>query len=595
MSRGTIIDGIAACQSIDSSGEILDIAKLDISSLGSDDSVLNYEHKGKESPSQVIGKVTFAKKIFKLSDCSNKREEYWWNKTKKPMVYIKAELFDGEGHIGAKDAAAIFRYKNRHKGKLGRSLMGLSIEGGTMERDGMLLGYSLARDVAATCKPCNKTCLAEIVEEESFNLYKNEIQDYTDVEVEDLIKQRYPEMQPPKMSSDQAQKEFGKVTVKDTPPQPGFGKVTVKDQGEAPKPSRRIGVRPPGAQDKQMANPAKSGQKPTDFVGKMSEKYQHVIPEGHEHRKQMSQHILDTHKKGDVNEARRLFDRFISGGGSFTKDLGKSEMKKKEKLQKALTAGGMGGAPSSWTQGRALSSEDMGTSKKVENVTFQDEDLKIVPLKKPKKTKKRKKIEKSEAAVVRDELFEGWRERDKFLGFLENRLPNLAKKEIVSLAKVYCYRVHMEAEYILAKSMDTVKKGKPHFILSAEKARHPRKNTMNHDQAIKHLKSKGMKAETVYGHYGEPERSILVHEPKEHHVEHLKNLARDMGQESSLESDGTNHKLHFHHGEHAGKHVKGSGTDFSQKRPKDNYTTLRDGTHFQHNLDFGKMHESKGK
>ena len=67
----TYIDGIGASQNIDSSGEIVDIAGLDISSLEVDGS-LNWEHK-KDFPEQLVGKILKAKKIFSEKDCEDDR------------------------------------------------------------------------------------------------------------------------------------------------------------------------------------------------------------------------------------------------------------------------------------------------------------------------------------------------------------------------------------------------------------------------------------------------------------------------------------------------------------------------------------------
>lgn len=173
---GTIIDGCFGSSHIDSSGESIDVEGADISSLGGPESILNWEHESKGNPSQVIGKVTFAKKLFKRSDCSNDRERYWWDKVKKPMIYGKAELFDGVGHAGAKDVAAILRYDNRDKGKRVRNTLGFSVEGGTMQKSGMVVKKSIIRDIAITVKPCNKISNLEILDDitKRKDLYKNE-------------------------------------------------------------------------------------------------------------------------------------------------------------------------------------------------------------------------------------------------------------------------------------------------------------------------------------------------------------------------------------------------------------------------------------
>ena len=176
MSKNTIIDGIAASEHIDSSGESLSIEGMDISSLGGPDSILNWEHGSKDRPGQVVGKVTFARKIMKKEDAKSQREQYFWNKAKKPFVYIKAELFDGLGHSGAEDVSALLKYKNKDKGEDSRLVVGFSIEGGKIEKHGMLVTKSIARDVAITVKPCNKICDAEVIDSDIADdfLYKNQ-------------------------------------------------------------------------------------------------------------------------------------------------------------------------------------------------------------------------------------------------------------------------------------------------------------------------------------------------------------------------------------------------------------------------------------
>lgn len=179
---GTIIHGIFASEHLDSSGEVLDIEGMDISSLGTADSIFNFEHNSKDNPIQVVGKVTFAKKIFKKSDCSNKIEEKFWDFCQKPFVYGKGELFDHPDldHDGARNVAAILRYDNRDKGAKARRLISFSIEGGKMAKEGMVVRKSIARDVAITIKHCNKMCIAEILDDikDRNELYKKEVEFY---------------------------------------------------------------------------------------------------------------------------------------------------------------------------------------------------------------------------------------------------------------------------------------------------------------------------------------------------------------------------------------------------------------------------------
>ena len=143
----------------------------------------------------------------------------------------------------------------------------------------------------------------------------------------------------------------------------------------------------------------------------------------------------------------------------------------------------------------------------------------------------------------------------------------------------------------MIKSDHPVTAKQPHFMFSVENPLHPAKYAMSHDEAIKALTKKGYKVEPIIGTYGgSKEKSILVHNPRKEAVQHLMGMAKDLGQESSVLSDGFNHELHFHNGENAGKHVKGQGTDFPTHEPEDNFSTLKDGSHFVHNLNFDTFH-----
>jgi len=161
---GLKIDGIAASQHLDSSGEVLDIKGHDISDLVEGKGVLNFEHENGK-PDDIIGHIIYAKKIFSEKDCENERQKKYWDSVKKPFVYIIAELFDDEEHPGAVAAAAMIRYYAKRKEKL---LAGFSIEGSTLERKGNHLVRSVGRRVALTLRPCNKTCIADLLEDDKY-------------------------------------------------------------------------------------------------------------------------------------------------------------------------------------------------------------------------------------------------------------------------------------------------------------------------------------------------------------------------------------------------------------------------------------------
>ena len=154
------IDGIGASENIDSSGERIIIAGLDISSLDKD-GIFNYEHKN-DQPSQIVGKVLRAKKIFSDKDCDDERQKYYWDKVQVPYLYVMGELFD-DYKDSAKDVAGMFRYDAAKKGQNERNVMNFSVEGAKISKEGMDITRSIARKITITVLPCNKMAIAEMV------------------------------------------------------------------------------------------------------------------------------------------------------------------------------------------------------------------------------------------------------------------------------------------------------------------------------------------------------------------------------------------------------------------------------------------------
>ncbi len=131
----------------------------------------------------------------------------------------------------------------------------------------------------------------------------------------------------------------------------------------------------------------------------------------------------------------------------------------------------------------------------------------------------------------------------------------------------------------------------PHIIFSPEKPLYPNavKVKESTQEAVQNLVNQGEDAKAVQGHYGQPENSVIVFNPK--NPQAILQHAKDLGQESAIHSDGENHKFIFLNGPDEGHSVSGKGTVFHTEKPKDNYTTLPNGQHFTHNFDFSK----KGK
>lgn len=166
-----------------------------------------------------------------------------------------------------------------------------------------------------------------------------------------------------------------------------------------------------------------------------------------------------------------------------------------------------------------------------------------------------------------------------------------ASKETLKLTKIE--ELMFKAENC-AKGNCSVRNRKPHFIFSAENPRYSENKKLNlsHNDVLDFLKRKGYDADDIKGKYGDEERAIIVHNPSKHSIKHLFKLAANLGQESSIYSNGYDHELHYHGGPNASKHNKGQGTNFHKQVPKDFYSTLSDGTTFTHNIDSDNFHDS---
>ena len=151
---------IMSTQQRDISGETLDIAGADISELEAGRGYVNDNHSNKLP--DIVGRITFAKKIMKLEDCSDDNERRMWNKVKCPLILGKGVLFDDKGdHRSAKAIAAILRYQSADDSPL---KLKTSVEGGILERgsaDDRHLKRTKIKGLALTFSPCNNATLVE--------------------------------------------------------------------------------------------------------------------------------------------------------------------------------------------------------------------------------------------------------------------------------------------------------------------------------------------------------------------------------------------------------------------------------------------------
>jgi hypothetical protein len=157
--KGLKICGLAGSQVRDVQGEILKIDGADISELQAGRGRLNDNHS--QGFINTLGRVTFARKLYKEEDCENDRQKYFWNKLKSPVIYFEGELFDSEKHPSAEATAAILRHIHKSDVPL---KIGASVEGGVVARsavDSRVLEKTRVNAIALTFTPANRTTLVE--------------------------------------------------------------------------------------------------------------------------------------------------------------------------------------------------------------------------------------------------------------------------------------------------------------------------------------------------------------------------------------------------------------------------------------------------
>jgi diguanylate cyclase (GGDEF)-like protein len=161
--KDMLIEGIFSSSLVDSSGEVVDIKGMDISSFEEGKGVANWEHIGAAEGvgKEIIGAIVYAKKIFDFSDCETVSEKFFFRKNlEKPFLYGIVRLFDGAGHHEAQDLAAQLRDYEAHGQKY---IIGFSVEGSTVTKESNVIKESIARKVALTVQPCNKAASTRIL------------------------------------------------------------------------------------------------------------------------------------------------------------------------------------------------------------------------------------------------------------------------------------------------------------------------------------------------------------------------------------------------------------------------------------------------
>lgn len=84
--KATVIDGIAATEDRDSQNEILSLSGADISQMLKR-GYFNDNHG--TGFANTLGRITEAKKIFSKEDAGDTRQKTYWDKVRRPFLYVK--------------------------------------------------------------------------------------------------------------------------------------------------------------------------------------------------------------------------------------------------------------------------------------------------------------------------------------------------------------------------------------------------------------------------------------------------------------------------------------------------------------------------
>lgn len=421
----TMIHGIAASENIDSSGERIIIAGMDISSLEKD-GVFNWEHKS-DQPAQVVGKILKAKKIFSEKDCENDDERHFWNKTQVPFVYVMGELLD-DYKESAKEVAAQFRYDHDHKDRDERSISNFSIEGAKIDKKGMDIPHSIARKVTITVHPCNKAAIAilkpnkdAVQKNEMDSLFKTETTEIELFKTENLTGMTLTQAMAKREDPTEHAKALGVSPMK---------KEDSQLVGTTGAPANIAARALPHAKPMVKANePAKPNLK---VVGASGTKLG-VTSGGHEILSHKRVHEYGPMHPKDHLEAANL--HFNAAQGARDHKTGSHHMDKvrlhmeahktasrreerlhpQDKLVKALDAGSSMAAPSMLSGGAVLGQESIMSTMQSFGVN------------------RRKK--KNPWLARAEEEYQVWGKREEFCEFMKSRVPNMNKGEVDAIGR----------------------------------------------------------------------------------------------------------------------------------------------------------------
>lgn len=381
MGKCSYIDGIASSQVLDTAGEIVDLRGLDISSLVG--AAFNWEHL-KDQPSQIVGKILKAHKIFSVEDCQDERQLKYWEKCQVPFLYVMGRLFDDKKPSSV-EVAALFKDDAEHPSE--SDMVAFSVEGAKIAKEGATIIRSIARKVTITHIPANKSCIAEMIPESKEkkgssldSLFKGEVSLFE-------FESSYVEL----LKKEELEKDYG-----------GGSGAFIGDTM--------------AMSEEEHAELAKAGwSNPTMTNNRISYKHsQH----GNVSVSKTKVGNFEVHHNDKLVGVSPNIKHAGQHAGKYMSTVAKGETV----LSKALEAGSGMAAPSELVQGAALASES---------------------LEKPKKMAKK---ERSDSYKQADQAYQTWDKREKFRQYMQKRLPHLAEGEVDAIGRVLAFKKHVQAE-----------------------------------------------------------------------------------------------------------------------------------------------------
>lgn len=441
----TYIHGIAASENIDSSGEIVSIAGMDISSLERE-GTFNYEHEvgkapdkdGKmvdlqiKVPSQTVGKILKAKKIFSETDCEDEHQLAFWHKVKTAYLYVMGELFD-DYTDAAKDLAGKFRYDADKAGINERTVNNFSIEGVRIpdSKKDMMVMRSIARKVTITVTPCNKAAVATIMpakrkaedinslfktEEVEIEIFKGEVALKKEMgisEASGALSGGAP-TSPSLMGAEELKKDQPKLTV--APPAPKA--IGSTKSGKSVLPNARIHE----YKDFSHQDHKDATEVHLKLAGHYGSKGDHNKAKFHQGKGLLHNQAANTMIDRQARLAAAPKKAAIAPPSPRAKSLFDPKLSTNP-LKKALDAGSGMAAPSQLEGGAALA------------IGFG-----------PKKKKK----EKSKWLTVAEAEYQNWEKREMFETFMAKKMPHLTKGEIKAIGQTIALKKSQDMESALA-------------------------------------------------------------------------------------------------------------------------------------------------